>query len=174
MNGAFVRAPWRVTVRAGAEVAAPLVVVHWLDEAGRAVFPRLEVEVGENASVTVVEIIASADADILAVPVTELSLGRGARLGFGQVQLLGPRAWQLGNQVSRVSRDATLRSMTVALGGDYARVRTDSVLEGPGGDSQLLAAYFGSAEQMHDLRTVQHHAAPQTRLRAAVQGGRRQ
>jgi Fe-S cluster assembly protein SufD len=163
MNGAFVRAPWRVTVRAGAEVAAPLVVVHWLDEEGRAVFPRLEVEVGENASARVVEIIASADSDILAVPVTELSLGRGARLGFGQVQLLGRRVWQLGNQVSRVSRDATLRSMTVALGGDYARVRTDSVLEGPGGDSQLLAAYFGSGEQMHDLRTVQQHAAPQTR-----------
>ncbi len=78
MNGAFVRAPWRVTVRAGAEVAAPLVVVHWLDEDGMAVFPRLEVEVGENASVRVVEIIASADADILAVPLTELSLGRGA------------------------------------------------------------------------------------------------
>jgi Fe-S cluster assembly protein SufD len=163
MNGAFVRAPWRVTVAAGAEVPAPLVVVHWLDVDGCAVFPRLEVEVGENASVQVMEVIASADADVLAVPLTELTLRRGARLGFGQVQLLGRQAWQLGNQVSRVSRDATLRSMTVALGGDYARVRTDSVLEGPGGDSELLAAYFGSGEQMHDLRTVQHHAAPQTR-----------
>ena len=40
---------------------------------------------------------------------------------------------------------------------------TDSVLEGPGGDSELLAAYFGSGDQMHDLRTVQHHAAPHTR-----------
>jgi len=163
MNGAFVRAPWRVTVSPGAEVAAPLVVVHWLDEDGSAVFPRLEIEVGDNASLQLVEVIASTDGDILALPLTELSLGRGARLGFGQVQLLGGQAWQLGNQVSRVSRDATLRSMTVALGGDYARVRTDSVLEGPGGDSQLLAAYFGSGHQMHDLRTVQHHAAPQTR-----------
>ena len=53
--------------------------------------------------------------------------------------------------------------MTVALGGDYARVRSDSVLEGPGGDSELLAAYFGAGDQMHDLRTVQHHAAPRTR-----------
>jgi Fe-S cluster assembly protein SufD len=163
MNGAFVRAPWRVTVAAGAVVDDPLVVVHWLDGEGVAVFPRLEVEVGENASAQVLEVVASGDTDLLAVPVTELSLQRGARLGFGQLQLLGRRAWQLGNQVSRVSRDATLRSMTVALGGDYARARTDSVLEGPGGDSQLLAAYFGAGDQMHDLRTVQHHAAPQTR-----------
>jgi Fe-S cluster assembly protein SufD len=163
MNGAFVRAPWRLTVARDVQVAAPVVLVHWLDEDGSAVFPRLEVEVGENASVRVVEIIAAPDIDVLVVPVTELSLGRGARLWFGQVQLLGGRAWQLGNQVSRVNRDATLRSMTVALGGDYARVRSDSVLEGPGGDSELLAAYFGAGDQMHDLRTVQHHAAPRTR-----------
>jgi Fe-S cluster assembly protein SufD len=163
MNGAFVRSPWRVTVAPGAIVEAPVVVVHWLGGEGAAVFPRLEVEVGENASVQVLEVIASNDADVLAVPLSELAVGRGGRLGFGQVQLLGPRAWQLGNQVSRVNREATLRSMTVALGGDYARVRTDSVLEGPAGDSELLAAYFGSGDQMHDLRTVQHHAAPQTR-----------
>ena len=163
MNGAFVRVPWRATVTSGAHVAHPLVLVHWLDGDGSAVFPRLEVEVGDNASVKVIEIIASPEVEILAVPLTQLWLRPGASLGFGQVQLLGQRAWQLGNQVSRVSRDAVLRSMTVALGGDYARVRTDSVLEGPGGDSELLAAYFGTGEQMHDLRTVQHHAAPRTR-----------
>jgi Fe-S cluster assembly protein SufD len=163
LNGAFVQVPWRVTVAAGAVVEGPLVVVHWLDRDGCAVFPRLEVEVGDNASVRVVEIIASADVDVLSVPVAHLYLRPGARLGFGHVQLLGGRAWQLGNQVSRVGKDATLRSMTVALGGHYARERTDSVLEGPGGDSELLAAFFGAGDQMHDLRTVQHHAAPHTR-----------
>jgi Fe-S cluster assembly protein SufD len=163
LNGAFAQVPWRVTVAAGTVVEGPLVVVHWFDRGGCAVFPRLEVEVGDNASVHVVEVIASSDVDMLSVPVADLHLRPGASLGFGHVQLLGGRAWQLGNQVSRVGRDATLRSMTVALGGDYARERTDSVLEGPGGDSQLLAAYFGAGDQMHDLRTVQHHAAPRTR-----------
>ena len=163
MNGAFVQVPWRVTVAPGAVVEGPLVLVHWLDKDGCAVFPRLEVEVGDNASVRVVEIIASADVDVLSVPMAHLYLRPGARLGFGHVQLLGGRAWQLGNQVSRVGRDATLRSMTVALGGQYARERTDSVLEGSGGDSELLAAFFGAGDQMHDLRTVQHHAAPHTR-----------
>jgi len=163
LNGAFVQVPWRVTVAAEAVVEGPLVVVNWFDKDGCAFFPRLEVEVGDNASVQVVEIIASTDIEVLSVPVAHLYLRPGARLGFGHVQLLCGRAWQLGNQVSRVGRDATLRSMTVALGGDYARERTDSVLEGPGGDSELLAAFFGAGDQMHDLRTVQHHAAPRTR-----------
>jgi Fe-S cluster assembly protein SufD len=170
MNDAFSLVPWRVTVEPGAVVAGPLVVVHWLDREGAAVFPRLEVELGANASLNVVEVVASADVDVLAVPVTQLFAGPGARLGFGQVQLLGGRAWQIANQSSRVRGDAVLRSMTVAFGGSYARVRTDSVLEGPGGDSELLAAYFGSGDQMHDLRTVQHHAAPSCRSNLLFKG----
>ena len=162
-NGAFVQVPWRVTVAPDVTVESPVVVVHWLDQERAAIFPRLEVELGDNASVDVVEVIASADVDLLSVPRAQLSLQPGARLGFGHIQLLGTRAWQLGNQMSRLQRDARLRSMTVALGGDYARARTDSVLEGPGGDSELLAAFFGSGAQMHDLRTVQQHAAPRTR-----------
>jgi Fe-S cluster assembly protein SufD len=126
--------------------------------------------VGRSASAQVVEVVASADAGLLSVPLAQLALAPGAMLGFGHVQLLGDRAWQLGNQVSRVSRDATLRSMTVAFGGDYARVRTDSVLDGAGGDSELLAAYLGSGHQMHDLRTVQLHAAPRSRSSLLFKG----
>jgi Fe-S cluster assembly protein SufD len=163
LNTAFAAVPWTAKVAAGVALDAPLVVVHWLDADGAALFPFLEVELAANASAQVLEVVVSSDVECLVVPLTRLVVGTGARLGYGQVQLLGGRAWQLGNQVSRVGRDASLQSMTVALGGGYARVRTDSVLEGPGGQSELLAAYFGSGDQMHDLRTVQHHAAPQAR-----------
>ena len=133
-------------------------VVHWFDQEVAAVFPRLEVEVGDNASVRVVEIVASADVDVLSVPVAHLYLRPGARLGFGHVQLLGGRAWQLGNQVSRVGRDAdsALDDGRCSVA-DYARERTDSVLEGPGGDSELLAAYFGARRP--DARLA-HRPAP--------------
>jgi Fe-S cluster assembly protein SufD len=170
LNGAFVEVPWRVKVAPGVAVGAPLVVVHWVEGAGAAVFPHLEVEVAEGASLQLVEVVASADADLLVVPLAQLGVGPGARLDFGHLQLLGAGAWEFGNQVSRVARDATLRSMTVALGGEYARVRTDSVLEGPGGDSELLAAYLGGGQQMHDLRTVQLHAAPRTRSNLLFKG----
>ena len=163
LNGAFAGAPWRVRVAAGATLAAPVLVVHWLEGEGVSVFPRLEVDLGPEASAQVVEVLASDSSDLLAVPLTQLSLAQGSRLGFGHVQLLSERAWQLGNQVSRVQQSASLRSMTFCLGGSYARVRTDSVLVGPGAESELLAAYFGAGRQMHDLRTVQHHAAPQCR-----------
>jgi Fe-S cluster assembly protein SufD len=163
LNGAFVLAPWRVSVAPGTMLERPIVLVHWLEGEGAAFFPRVEVELGEEASAEVLEIFAGPAGDMLVAPYTELLVGTGAKLGYAQVQLLGRGTWQVANQVSRVAASGVLRSMTVALGGYYARVRTGSVLEGEGGDSELLAAYFASGDQMHDLRTVQHHAAPRSR-----------
>jgi len=162
LNAAFVAAPIGLRVAPGAAVEHPLVVVHWLDADGAAVFPRSLVQVEAGASATVVEVVASDDVVSLTVPVTELDVAEGANLRYLNAQLLGPRVWQVGLQASRVGRDASFTSASVALGGDYARVRTDSSLVGRGGSSRLLALYFGDRAQMHDFRTLQAHEAPKT------------
>jgi Fe-S cluster assembly protein SufD len=41
-------------------------------------------------------------------------------------------------------------------------MRTDSILTGQGGRAELLAAFFGDRDQMHDFRTLQEHVAPKT------------
>jgi Fe-S cluster assembly protein SufD len=99
---------------------------------------------------------------MLVVPVTEVYVGDGAKLSYVSVQALGPATWQLGYQVSRIGSDASLRSFAVALGGDFARLRTDSELAGQGGTSELRAAYLGRDDQMLDFRTLQDHSAPRT------------
>jgi Fe-S cluster assembly protein SufD len=91
-----------------------------------------------------------------------MAVADAAHLSYASVQVLGARAWQVGYQASKVGRDATFRSTTVALGGEYARVRTDSRITGRGGSSQLSAVYFGTGDQMHDFRTLQDHDAPKS------------
>jgi Fe-S cluster assembly protein SufD len=161
LNRAFAPAPVRIRVAQGS-AANPIVVVHRVDTDAVAVFPRILVEVEERAEVKMVEVVAGPAASLV-VPVAELDVAAGAHLAYVHVQLLGPRAWQIGLQASRVGRDASLVSAAVAIGGDYARLRTDSALTGPGADGRLLALYFGADHQMHDFRTVQHHQAPKTR-----------
>lgn len=160
LNRAFAPAPVRIRVAKGS-VANPVVVVHRVDASNAAIFPRILVEVDELAEASVLELVAG-PAGALVVPVTELDVAAGARLSYLQVQLLGPEAWQIGLQASRVGRDASLVSAAVAIGGDYARLRTDSALSAPGAESRLLALYFAADHQMHDFRTVQHHRAPKT------------
>lgn len=163
MNDDFAASPIVIRVAPGATVEAPVVVVRWIDEPGVAVFPRTVVIAGEDSRAEVVEYAASADdVSALVVPVTELSLGRAARLGYLNAQNLGMATWQVGSQVSTVDADATLTSVTAAFGGDYARQRTDCRLVGRGAAGNLRAVYFGEAEQMLDFRTFQDHAAPDT------------
>jgi Fe-S cluster assembly protein SufD len=162
LNDAFVGDPVLVRVPAGLVVERPLLVLEWLDGDGLVVPSRTVVRLEERAEATVCAVAASDDLGAFSVPVVELQVADAAHLRHLAVQDLGPEVWQVGYAVSRIGRDASMTSATVVLGGDYARVRTDSRLEGQGGSANLLAVYFGDRGQMHDFRTLQDHSAPRT------------
>ena len=103
------------------------------------------------------------DAGHLVDAVVELIVGDDAHVRYLSVQEHGPHTWQIALQRAHVGRDASLRSSAVALGGDYARLRSESLLDGEGGESDLTAVYFGDGDQMLDFRTLQDHVAPDTR-----------
>jgi Fe-S cluster assembly protein SufD len=160
---------------------APVLIVHWctsgdeplgggaaLDDGAPklwpASFPRTLVRLGAGSSAQVVEVVAGAPAGGrgLAVPVTELSVGDGAQLSYGAVQVLGNATWHISRLSAVAGRDATLRTFTVGLGGSYDRSRTDALADGPGSTTELRSAYLGTGNQIHDIRTLQDHAAPHT------------
>ena len=120
------------------------------------------VQVGADAQVTVVEVQTSAPGVDLVAAVTEIAVGDAARVRYLTVQDLDPGTWQVATQVSQVGASADFLAAGAALGGDYARLRTDCRLVGRGAIGNLLAAYFGDGDQMLDFRTFQDHAAPDT------------
>jgi len=190
LHDAFVADAVVVGVDRKAVVTDPVVVVHVIDGGdddgpGLSVFPRTVVELGTSAEAGVLEVVLSRpDAGAprpaggapgrgrpaLVLPVTELEVGDDARLRYASLQVLDGSCTSLAVQASRVGRDATLRSFSAGLGGAYARVRTDSDLVGQAGRSALLAAYLGTAEQVHDFRTLQDHHAPRTESELLFRG----
>jgi Fe-S cluster assembly protein SufD len=188
LNDAFAMDPLFVEVAPGATIDHPIVLVHVVSGCeGKAVFPRTVIHSGASSMAGVVEIVVDVDTGLLAdlspsrspiasvtsdprgpdseslvVPVTEIRVGPSASLGYVSVQSLGFDAWQLAHQASAIAAGATLKSYAVALGGGYARLRTDSALEGESGTSNLRAAFVGRNDQMLDFRTLQDHLAPRT------------
>ena len=160
-NDAFTRVPLAVDVPDGAVLDGAIVVRHHAGEAGGASFPRLVVRVGRSAQATVLDLQRSAG-PALVVPVVELDVGQAGRLGYVNLQQHDHRTWQIAAHTARVERDAALVAASVALGGGYARTRTDTRLVGRGASGDLLSAYFGSGDQILDFRTYQDHAAPDT------------
>lgn len=161
-----------IHVGKGERVIAPITVDHDLPESvhGNVAVAHLVIEAGENAEVTVIHRVRSADISGLFVPQVEIVLGSGARVRYVVVQELGPQMVQIGSQITATGRDATLSSMAVSLGGLYARLRFDAAMNDRGGHNELLAVYFAEREQMHDFRTVQHHIAPRTTSELVFKG----
>jgi Fe-S cluster assembly protein SufD len=161
-GGAFVHVP------RGVVVERPIVVLHWSEGDGLASFPHTLVVADEGAEVTVFDRYGSADTGPGSTghfvdAVVELLVSDAAHVRYLSVQEHGPRTWQVALQRAHVGRDATLRSTVVALGGEYARLRSEARLDGEGGESDLTAVYFGDGHQMLDFRTLQDHVAPNTR-----------
>jgi len=156
-GGAFVHVP------AGVVVDDPILVLHWCEGDGRASFPHTLVSLAEGAEATVLDRFGSPQTDHLVDAVTELLIDDNAHLRYLTVQEHGSRTWHLGLLRAHVGRDSTLRTSAVALGGDYARLRSEALLHGQGAESDQLAVYFGDGAQMLDFRTLQDHDAPNTR-----------
>ena len=186
LNDAFSVDPLVIDIAAGATIADPIVVIHVVSGGpDLAVFPRTVIRGGAGSVAGVIEIVVDADAGLLGdlpslpsrpsgrpapstapvclvVPVTEVSVADDASLSYVSVQALGAYTWQLAHQASMIGAHATLNSFAVALGGGYARLRTDSALHGESGTSKLRAAFIGREDQMLDFRTLQDHLAPRT------------
>jgi Fe-S cluster assembly protein SufD len=159
-GGAFIKVP------AGVVVDKPIIVLHWSEGEDLVTFPHTLVVADESSETTVVDRFGSpgvGGSGHLVDAVVELLVGDNARLRYLSVQEHGPKTWQVALQRAHVGRDASLHSSAVALGGDYARLRSESLLGGDNAESDLMAVYFGDHTQMLDFRTLQDHDAPNTR-----------
>jgi Fe-S cluster assembly protein SufD len=152
-----------VSTRRGEVVAEPIVLEHRVEGSGLLVRPRLVVEAGEDSEITILERFSSPDdARSLAIPRVEIRAAAAARVTYVALNEWGRATWQVASQWAEGDRDAALRLATVALGGDYARVRAVVRLVGRGASARQVALYFADGTQMHDFRTMQDHAAPRT------------
>ena len=167
LNAAYHRTV-AICVPAGKVLAEPIVVTHHIDggsdgSGAPALYPRLVIHAGADSEFTVVERFESADdTRALVVPRLVVHASQAARVSYLGINLLGTKVWQLGHQQATGERDSTTLLATVALGGDYARVRTDARVVGQGATTKQVALYYADGTQMHDFRTLQDHIAPKT------------
>ena len=152
-----------VVVPAGRIVGDPIVITHAIPGEGALTTPRLVVEAGADSEVTVIErFVSVSSGPALTLPVLQIRAAPAARVRYLAVNDLSDTTWSIGHQQSESDRDSSLLLSTVALGGDYARVRTEARSIGPGASTRQVALYFADGEQMHDFRVIQEHVAPHT------------
>jgi Fe-S cluster assembly protein SufD len=156
-----------LTVPRGAVASRPSTVSVRGDESAGAGFGHLVVEVGREASATVVlDYTGSATyADNV-----ELIVGDGAQLTVVSVQDWAADAVHLSHHQAQVGRDARLVHTAVTLGGSVVRQAASVRYAGPGGDAELRGMYFADAGQHLEHRLFVDHSERNCRSRVAYKG----
>jgi len=151
-----------IDVAAGVTVEEPIVLASSVSATdGILTAPWVRIVLGRGASAAIVELVTGG-ARTLTLSRTEFDLADGARLRHVALQETSEDAWHLARQVAVVGRDASITSFSVGLGAAYDRIETDVAVTGRGGSSTLRNLYLGTGTQVHDVRTLQDHAADHT------------
>ncbi len=152
-GGAFIYVP------DGVEAALPIRLFHWLDGSGTISAPRTVVVLGKNARATIVEELLSAPAEGTSFHCggTEVFVGEGAHLTYGQLQDWGRNVVHYSNQRVRLERDAELQWIQTLLGGRMVKTNAYFDLAGPGARAYVHGFMFGDHDQHFHLHTLQRH-----------------
>ena len=154
-----------VSVPAGTQVAGAT-TVRLVGEGGTS-FGHVVVQVGSDAEAIVV---LDHSGSARHAGTVEVDLGDRARLTLVSVHEWDDDAVHLGHQHLRIGRDAALTSLTVTLGGDVVRVTSTVEYAGPGGEVDLLGAFFADAGQHLEHRLFVDHAVPHCRSNVVYKG----
>jgi Fe-S cluster assembly protein SufD len=156
-----------LSVAPNAELSRAVIIERKGNGAAETTWGHLMIEVGANASATIViDHTGSATfAGLLSVIV-----GDGARLRLVSLQDWDDDTVHLENHAVRVGRDASFTSAIVSLGGDLVRLTPTVSFGGPGGSAEMLGLYFADAGQHLEHRLFIDHDQPNCRSRVTYKG----
>ncbi len=146
-----------IRVPAGESIAEPIVVSTHGDQGGSPTTRHVIVDIGPNASATVV--FDSTGSVTLAGNV-ELKIGDGGSLSTIFVADWNPDAIEVTAHAALVGRDATFRHTVISLGGSLVRLSPSVSFAGPGGSANLSGVCFAGPDQHLEVRLYVDHNQP--------------
>ena len=159
-----------VHVAKGRKIKEPLLLSQVVKAASTSAAPLIVVLVEPNASVTIVEDIELGVWAGLYAPRVEVVIQANASMEFVSIQRLSNAATYLGRHRFHLLRDASVRSIHVALGAKTARLDLDCKLYEPGGQADMFSLYLGAGGRHVDFHPTQWHLAPHCRSNLYCKG----
>jgi Fe-S cluster assembly protein SufD len=172
LNTAFNQRGLWVRVRAGTELREPVHVVHIGSNRPQiAAQPRVVLEIGENARLTLIEQIVDVGAGSGWLnAVTQIQQAANSSLDLYRLQRHGERQAHTSLLTAELAANAELTLGYVDLGGRLVRNDVDIALRERGARVQVFGLFVAGAGQHLDNHTTIVHAAPETRSDEAFRG----
>jgi Fe-S cluster assembly protein SufD len=156
-DGVFIQVPANRTV---AEPVIARFIVDTRDQ-NHATQPRNLIVLGQNAELTFAESFRTlGDGKALTNIVTEIVLGRDARMQYYKVQNDGDQAHHIGTTQVQQADNSHFYATTVTLNGSFVRNNLNIVLNGQHCEAFMYGLYIPNGKQHVDNHTLVDHAMP--------------
>lgn len=144
------------------QLPAPVHAFRIVESAGSltATHSLIYAETGARAAVIDEFVSGDIDGEAISLHGATIHGEDNSAIEYVALQRYGRGVKHFSTQHVSVRRDSRAVTFNVTLGGDLSRAEVTSRLVGPGSDSEMLALWFGDADQHFDHQTLQHHAAP--------------
>lgn len=151
----------------------PLLLIRYLSSPWSSAVQSIDLE--DEAELEVVEILAGPGAPYYRGQLTQLNLGRGARLHWLRCQSEGPQAVHFSETQARLSAGSHLHWTSVHRGARFVRSQMRIDLNEVGAEAFVHGLTFADGDQQNDQRIVLQHLARETeseQLFKGIFGGR--
>jgi len=162
LNGMLFEDGVVITIPAGV-AAGVLELLSFATQSERApaYHPRHLVQLGEGASLTLIETAAGPPAArYLHNPVFEIEVAAGARMNHGRLQIEGREAFFLSTVYASVAAGGTYDNFTLNAGARLSRNEIHVALNGPKAEAHMNGVQLVADGQHADTTTALDHAAP--------------
>ncbi len=138
-----------------------VVIINESKEKSSKSYFRNMIEVGENASVKIIETNHTfGDNAALTNVVSEIFLAQNAKSEYHKLQIDVDNSYYLGTVQAYQERDSHFKSSSISLSGKFVRNNLDSVLNGKGCLTDFDGFYYAEKDNLVDNHTFIDHANP--------------
>jgi Fe-S cluster assembly protein SufD len=133
-----------------------------------AIFPRLIVIAEAHSKFSILQVFDSTQGTAdgaepsLVAGLTEVYVADGANVSYVELQEYSGNLYNITRTHTEVQRDATFRSLTVALGGKQTKSDLATLLQEQGASSSVMGLVLGTDSEHYNFNTIQEHNAPDT------------
>jgi len=141
----------------------PVVVRHFLDHDGEALFPLNVIHIGRNSRLTL--FLEHEDRSTVASwlgVINRISLEENARLDLILLNSAGETVNFTEHTTVSMKRDSHFNMTWFDNTAGWTVARREISLSGKGAEARLKGAHVGAEHSLYDLRTLQDHTAPST------------
>lgn len=164
-DGAFIH------VAANTEVKKPVYIIYATGGTGQVSSPRNLIVAGKNCDVKIVEhYISTTEENCLSNPLTEISVGEGARVEHYRLEFESKCSVNISTLNVVQEKDANTLSHSVLTGGAIVRNNVHPKLAGTGGNCLINGLFMPDGRQHMDNFMKIEHAAPHCDSRQIYNG----